>query len=898
MITRRRNRQLDTPRKNIPNVLTKGNSDAPILVVCDAPTASAYKNGEVMSSGYMELFLDSAEQCGLYEDDFYFITPCPPLPESFKKSDAKKRDYLKEHQDEFWLKADQAREQQLTLCLGALASRQCHGRAVKITKSRGMVEKNQKDQNVLTMYSPSHIKARPEEKDIFMADMATLGRLYDAGFDPEQACVSKVPTNYYWSCDVSAITAEYGYKPIYAFDIEGLGVDVMQPNYRALCAQITPKEGVSILVPTDREYYREALALHLIRQSQLCEKMQAGEPLTPAEESVVATDFPTFTDEDFDRAEMQLADFLEDERIKKVGHNLKFDLHAMYSWGRIKIKGWVHDTIQMAFAADENMKLKSLAECVRRWVPSMAGYSDSFDQIQDKSRMDTAPLWEMTQYGGGDTDATKRLAKVLMTLLMEDKRNLNCYTRIQMPCLNMMVRMERNGVEVDDQALREFHAVLIIREDEEYKALMAMIPAKIRREFLRNAPKKAPKEALSFSRGDFLRAILFRSKRDGGRGLTPKVFTPSTRDAEKREDMIPSTSVGDHLPYFEDDEFVQRYMEYSKLKKMLSTYVGDEAEGKGFWQHIKDDRCIHPSFNLHGTVTGRSSSRNPNGQNIPKRHALAKPFRQVLRAKRGKVFIAADLSQAELRIAACMANERNMIQLYADGVDLHTATAAMAMGISMEEFNELPKAERKIHRQGAKAINFGFIYGMWWKSFKVYAKTQYGVEYSDAEAKRLRDTYFKAYPDLVTWHERAKKFVRKNKHVRALHGSLRRLASIDSELDGIVNKTERDSINSPVQRFGSDLGLIAMIRFFRDCPEGAEPALFIHDDNTIEVDEDKAYEYAGYLKYYMENPPLLEWFGITLPVPVVSDIEIGVSLGEMEEIEDIAAVKPDWYVEG
>jgi DNA polymerase I-like protein with 3'-5' exonuclease and polymerase domains len=277
-----------------------------------------------------------------------------------------------------------------------------------------------------------------------------------------------------------------------------------------------------------------------------------------------------------------------------------------------------------------------------------------------------------------------------------------------------------------------------------------------------------------------------------------------------------------------------------------------------------------------------------------------------------------------------MAGEQNMIRIYQMGGDIHAATAAATMGIEYEDFveyqhDDTPLCEVidrfvgaqtwlnqqegkkssftikqffKAKRQQAKAINFGFLYGMGWRTFMTYAKTDYGVEFTESEAKEVRKTFFRKYPRLQTWHEVTRQIVHERGYVRALHGAIRRLPSVASNDEAMVALAERNAINSPVQRFASDLGLIALQRICRDMPSDVlKPVAFIHDALIFLVPEDRAEEMAGYVKWYMETPPLEEWFGIKPPLPIVADAEIGDSLAEMEEVEGITSTQPDWYDE-
>lgn len=223
----------------------------------------------------------------------------------------------------------------------------------------------------------------------------------------------------------------------------------------------------------------------------------------------------------------------------------------------------------------------------------------------------------------------------------------------------------------------------------------------------------------------FVRDILFTKE---GFNLKPTVFTDSTKKLEA-DKQIPSVSTKQHLPYFDHNPFVQKFIPWKKMDKLKSTYIGHEYQpiilppdeevqraiaehrpipkpipeqpATGFWQYLYRGK-IHPSFLLHRTVTLRSSSESPNGQNFPKRGPLAKEYRRIFVPADGYEFLELDLSQAELRLVAWMANDPYMINLYRQGVDIHAATAAMVMGLSIEEFMALPKEVKKEKRGQAK----------------------------------------------------------------------------------------------------------------------------------------------------------------------------------------------------
>lgn len=862
-----------------------GSPNADVLVICDVPTKKAWDRGVPIEGPSLSLFADVMTSYGFTRDSFAFLAPCPPMPDTIAGSAARESKFIAEYRDEVLAVIAEHRPK-LLVYMGGTAGRQVVGKQVAITRARGqMYRLDHIPCPVVALLSPGHVLRRPELQDIFRTDSLLLSSMRDGGytFEAAEAAVDR-EVNYYWCTDIQHILDADPAAVV--VDTEATGLRWYDPAIEILTVQITYKAGESAVIPLHRGYWPE---------------------LGPRTRRKLIG---------------QLKQLLENPNVTAGGHNLKFDCHMLREKLGIVVANPDIDTQLLAFAADDNMQEKSLDECVRRWVPEMAGYADEFNATVDKSRMIDVPRDKFLLYAGGDTDATFRLIQRLLPLVQQDEKQWRVYTHVQMPALQAFQNfVEPEGLAVDTVELMRLQEQLDQTAKEMYDELIAMVPAAVKR--------KHADKGLKFSRTDFVRDILFSKE---GFNLKPVKFTKSTEKLAPAERM-PSTSAKDHLPYFEDEPFVALYMQYTKVEKMRGTYVGlpsDPAKGgdpSGFWKYIVDGK-VHPSYMLHRTNTGRTASSDPNGQNFPKRSALAKAYRKIFYAPAGYKLVEADLSQAELRIAAWMAGETNMIRIYQMDGDIHAATAAELIGITYERYVELKDDETPVQsakgwftgvdsylhtqpkeiwgeitvkkflkdkRQQAKAVNFGFIYGMGWRKFMSYAKTDYGVTFTEAEAKDIRRKFFKKYPRLERWHQTMRGFVHENGYVRALHGALRRLPSIYSNDEGIVSGAERNAVNSPVQRFASDLGLIALARMCRDMPEGLiKPVAFIHDALVCLVREDMADTLAGNIKWYMETPPLEEWFGLKAPLPIRSDVDIGDNLGDMPERPDIPAIQPDW----
>lgn len=978
-------------KQNSQNLNIQVGRNATILVVTDIQCDEVFEADMVMSAPEGEVFMREAKSCGFEIEDFLFINPCPPIKaqaELKDLSDAFVNAHLDSHRQEFIKEFTRLLNEEqpgIVVTLGRWSLRQVLGVSTPITKVRGTIQRME-GFNLLPLLSPRDVLRFPDRRDIYNTDFLQLEALSQHGWDVEEYRAEAKGNDYEWCLDLQELIENPPTQ--IAFDTETVGLEHRLPGFRVLTAAITPKKGRSLVVPLDIEWWNN--------EALMSDKSRSAKRLTPRLRRKLIN---------------QLKEILENPHVHVVGHNLKYDIHVMRTLD-IEITNWYADTIQLAFLVDENMQSKNLDDCVRRWLPQYAGYADEFNAMTDKSRMQEVKHEPFLLYAGGDTDVCYRLAAVLIREGRKDSRQWDTFVKVQMPALRTFVEMERRGVRIDTDALTSFGVTLAESARELTSKMLEQCPPELLRAWT-NAGKK-----VSFDSPDFLAELLFgedygikvkdgKVVEKGGKPLIPLLKTSGGKV---------STSAKDHLPYFEHVELVQDLIQYKKVSKMRSTYVGErgrtevteverlksggfpkvvtdalghfgitlpkikagrrrtpypqietkleelgaealvmhcagnkgdiviDAYGKaerhqriepsGFWQYIKDpdNPRIFPSFWLHRTVTGRAASSEPNGQNLPNRGELAKAYRRIFIPSEGFSFAEVDLSQAELRVAACMANEREMIRIYQEGGDIHSATAAAIMGITDAAFKvgsadespltdcvqawpgsanylkNLSAAKRatvtvseylEYKRQCAKAVNFGFLYGMGWRKFKVYARTDYKLNFTDEESMEMRELFFRKYPRLKRWHEAMREFLAEHGFVRALHGALRRLPNVESDDEMIVGMTSRQGINSPVQRFASDLGIIAVTRFMRDANhEDMRALLFIHDANVIEAKSERIDEAASALKYYMENTPLEDWFSLRLPIRFEADVKTGPNLCEMSKRKDITAIKPDWFRSG
>lgn len=818
---------------------TLGSPDAPIYVICEPPQHN-YNPINPTTAASLKLFIDEAKANGFKSTDFYFIQLCPPIPDAIKKSKAKTWKFVEPYAEEVrkLLPADKP-----IVTMGDLATRTAIGRAAAITKVRGTLLEGK----VYPILSPTMCRVVLENMPLFKADIATLGKLRDVEFDREKLGNSNLLKRY-WCTDIQFILDQ---KPkLIAIDTETTGLRATQSDFRVLIVQFAISPTECVVCPLTPEFW-------------------PGEYNQEARDKLLA----------------QIKEICEDKSIRKAGQNINFERHALSTLD-IDINGILGDTQVMAWFVDENMLTKTLDDLVRRFVPHLAGLNDQLNISIDKENMATQDPDQVLEYSGNDGIMTYQLFTALWGLIRQNPFQQNLLLKLKTPGLNGFYMMEKYGVEIDQDYLEqigiELAEDLIIR----YQSLLDKVPKAVIRKHLEE------KKELKFSRDAFVRDILFTPL---GFNLKPIVFTKSTKDGAD-EDKVPSASAKDHLPYFTDvegiaGEFVEELIEFKKLSKLSSTYVSGFCE-----KYVHEDGAIHPKFNLHITVTGRSSSSGPNAQNFPSRGDWAKKYKKMIKARPGYKFISADLSQIELRLIAWESRDPVMLQVYREDRDIHTLTAQEVTGIKGAAWEALSKKAKKDYRTRAKAVNFGFCYGMQWRKFKRFAKTDYKVDLTDEEAKHYYDTYHKLYRNIKRWHHDRMYEANSKGYVTSLHGAVRHVPSIYSSDSFVKSQAERQAINSPIQSFGSDLGVLAIARLARQVdPDLIRPVMFIHDDIILEVKDGYEQEAVNALLYVLNNPPLEQLFGITAPIPIKAEPDIGINLGEMYPLYELEADDPPEY---
>ena len=330
---------------------------------------------------------------------------------------------------------------------------------------------------------------------------------------------------------------------------------------------------------------------------------------------------------------------------------------------------------------------------------------------------------------------------------------------------------------------------------------------------------------------------------------------------EKTAKGVPSVS-SDVLVNYVGNPVVDDLLEYRRLTK-LETFIKS-------WEEIQVNDRIYPSFNITAR-TGRTTCSSPNIQQIPQ----DKNVRNLIEARPGWKIKEQDYSQIELRVASMFSGDANMQHAYQSGSDLHSKTTELLFG----DTSSLSPQEQKRKRTEAKSMNFGFLYGMSAKTFVDYAKG-YGLNITEEESEGFRNNFFKAYPTLLQWHEDCKNYARANGYTWSPIGRKRFLPDINSSNFKLRGQAERQSINSGVQGFASDMctSALADIVFSDEIDHDRCIVLgSVHDAILFEIRDDYVDEVSPIINRLMEKPSIIE--GIDIPIPIVADSEVAQAWG-------------------
>ncbi|QIM65488.1 DNA polymerase I [Frederiksenia canicola] len=517
----------------------------------------------------------------------------------------------------------------------------------------------------------------------------------------------------------------------------------------------------------------------------------------------------------------ELKPILENATIQKVGQNIKYDL-TIFARNGIALQGVAFDTMLESYTLNSTGR-HNMDDLADRYLGHQ---TIPFEEVAGKGKnqktFDQITIEQATEYAAEDADITMKLHKVLSAELAKAPELVKLFEQIEMPLVSVLSRVERNGVLIDPQLLRQ-HSI-------EIEQRLAELEQQVHTE---------AGEVFNLASTKQLQEILFHKL-----GLPILKKTPKGAPSTNEEVLEELAQMGHQVPVL--------LMEHRGLSKLKSTYTDKLPQ-----MINKQTGRVHTSYHQAVTATGRLSSSDPNLQNIPIRNEQGRRIRQAFIAREGYKIVAVDYSQIELRIMAHLANDQNMIKAFAEGKDIHRSTAAEIFGVPLDEVTSE-------QRRSAKAINFGLIYGM--SDFGL--SNQLGI--SRADAKKYMELYFQRYPAVQQFMLDIREQAAAKGYVETLFG--RRLYLPDIQSSNAIRRkaAERVAINAPMQGTAADIIKVAMIgidRAIKGCDD-IQMIMQVHDELVFEIKAERVEHYTAIIKAEMEN-------AIAMRVPLIAEVDVG-----------------------
>ena len=512
---------------------------------------------------------------------------------------------------------------------------------------------------------------------------------------------------------------------------------------------------------------------------------------------------------------------LENENIVKIGQNIKYDMLVL-SWYDVQVRGKLFDTMLAHYLIDPDTRhgMDILAENYLGYTPisitTLIGAKG-----KNQGTMRDVPVENVVDYAAEDADVTLQLANIFEPLLIE-KNAFKLAEEIENPLIYVLAAIEKEGVKIDIETLNAYSLELQVEITKAEQSVYEKAGLK----FNLASPKQ-------------LGEVLFDHLK-----LDPKAKKTKTGQYQTGEDVLTLLA--------HKSDIVKDILDFRQLQKLKSTYV----DALPLLVNPKTGR-VHTSFNQAVAATGRLSSNNPNLQNIPIRTERGREVRKAFIARdENHVLLSADYSQIELRIIAEISKEENMLDAFAKGIDIHTATAAKVYGVAIEEVDAT-------QRRNAKAVNFGIIYGQ-----SAFGLSQ-NLNIPRKEAAEMIEQYFEQYPGIKRYMNDTMNFARENGFVETIMGRRRYLRDINSANQTVRGYAERNAINAPIQGSAADLIKIAMINIHKDMQEqklSSKMTMQVHDELVFDVLKTEVEQMKAIITNRMKN-------AIKTNVPI--EIEIG-----------------------
>jgi len=516
-----------------------------------------------------------------------------------------------------------------------------------------------------------------------------------------------------------------------------------------------------------------------------------------------------------------LKSLLEDKTKGKIGQNLKYDKHVLLNHG-IDLQGISDDSMLESYVVDSTSRHDMDTLALKYLGHQTIHYEDVAGKGAKQITFDKVDLEQAGPYAAEDADITLQLHNVLHEKLAAEDSLMKVYREIELPLVNVLQRMEYTGVKVDSEMLKQ-----------QSKELAASI------EQIEKQAHELAGEEFNLSSPKQIQHILFE-----------KMELPVIRKTPKGQ---PSTAEDVLTELAEDYELPKLLLQSRSLSKLKSTYT--DKLPKMIQPHTGR---VHTSYHQAVAQTGRLSSTDPNLQNIPIRSEEGRKIRQAFVPEQGRIMLAADYSQIELRIMAHLSGDKGLLDAFSNDLDVHSATAAEVFGLDIDEVGTE-------ERRAAKAINFGLIYGM--SAFGLAKQ----LNITRFDAQDYIDVYFDRYPGVKDYMDKTRAQAHDDGFVETVFGRRLYLPEINSRNGMRRQYAERTAINAPMQGTAADIIKRAMICVDDAMMQSNFDALMVmqvHDELVFEVAEDQLDDFSAMVSEQMQS-------AAKLSVPLIVSVDTG-----------------------
>ena len=489
----------------------------------------------------------------------------------------------------------------------------------------------------------------------------------------------------------------------------------------------------------------------------------------------------------------KLRPLLEDNGKHKVGHNLKYDMHILANHG-VLLQGCKHDTMLESYVLNSTASRHDMDSLAEKYLgKTTIHYEDVAGKGSKQKAFNKVSIPEATTYAAEDAEVTFALHQCLWPQLVDNTRLKKLYEEIEIPLLTVLSHMERNGVKIDADMLKQQSVKLL----DQMHRIEEQVYCAAGEQFNIGSPKQ-------------IQTILYDKL-----GLPVLAKTPKGQPSTA-ESVLQELSLEFELP--------RLILDHRSLSKLKSTYTDKLPQ-----QINKTTGRVHTSYHQAVAATGRLSSSDPNLQNIPVRTEEGRRIRQAFIAAPGYQLVAADYSQIELRIMAHLSGDKGLLAAFSGNLDIHKMTAAEVFDT---EINSVSVEQRR----AAKAINFGLIYGM--SAFGL--ARQLGID--RGQAKTYVDRYFDRYPGVKEYMDKIRALARETGFVETIFGRRLYLPDINARNAARRQYAERTAINAPMQGSAADIIKKAMISadtWLRNNKINAKLIMQVHDELVFEVEKNE-----------------------------------------------------------